>query len=124
MNFNFVCVAGNLTRTPELRTTNSGTSVCDLRLAVNTKRGQTEETLYIDVIAWGATAETCCKYLEKGRNVAVKGRLKDDSWENKEGQKVNKTVIVSDEVNFGHNPNKSQAQLEPEPEQETTAAPF
>jgi|LULM01.1.fsa_nt_gb single-strand DNA-binding protein len=122
MNFNFVCVAGNLTKTPELRTTNSGTSVCDLRLAVNTKRGQAEETLYIDVIAWGATAETCCKYLEKGRNIAVKGRLKDDSWENKDGQKVNKTVIVSDEVNFGHNPNKPQAQLETE--QETTAAPF
>jgi single-strand DNA-binding protein len=122
MNFNFVCVAGNLTQTPELRTTNSGKSVCDLRLAVNTKRGPTEETLYIDVIVWGVTAETCCKYLAKGRNVAVKGRLKDDSWENKEGQKVSKTVIVSDDVIFGHNPNKSEPQLETE--QETTTTPF
>ena len=120
MNFNSVCVAGNLTQDPELRTTNGGTSVCELRLAMNTRRKDTEETLFIDVTVWGAQAETCCKYLSKGRNVAVKGRLKDDSWENKEGNKVNKTIIVADEVTFGSNPKSEEAQLEVE----TAESPF
>ena len=121
MIFNFACVAGNLTQDPELRTTNGGTSVTELRLAINTRRKDTEETLFIDVTVWGAQAETCCKYLKKGRNVAVKGRLKDDSWENKEGNRVNKTVIIADDVTFGSNPNKEEPQLE---ETETVEAPF
>ena len=121
MNFNFACVAGNLTQDPELRTTNGGTSVTELRLAINTRRKDTEETLFIDVTVWGAQAETCCKYLKKGRNVAVKGRLKDYSWENKEGNRVNKTVIIADHVTFVYNPNKEEPQLE---ETETVEAPF
>ena len=122
MNFNFACVAGNLTQDPELRTTGGGTSVTELRLAINTRRKDTEETLFIDVTVWGALAETCCKYLKKGRNIAVKGRLKDDSWENKEGNRVNKTVIIADDVTFGSNPNKEEPQLETETE--TAEAPF
>ncbi len=88
-NVNVVVVTGNLTRDPELRSTPGGTSVCKLRVAVNSRRknGQTGEWVdkpnYFDVIVWGAQGENCANYLSKGRPVAVEGRLDWREWEQK-----------------------------------------
>src|SRR5215213_473982 len=79
-NINRVVLTGNLTRDPELRNTPSGTAVCSLRIACNTRRkdgsGQwVDKPNYFDVTVWGAQGENCAQYLQKGRPVAVDGRL-------------------------------------------------
>ena len=90
-NVNVVVITGNLTRDPELRSTGGGTSVCELRVAVNSRRkdGQTGEWVdkpnYFDVTVWGAQGENCANYLAKGRPVAVEGRLDWREWEAKDG---------------------------------------
>ncbi len=90
-NVNVVVITGNLTRDPELRHLGSGTAVCKLRVAVNSRRkdGQTGEWVdkpnYFDVTVWGAQGENCANYLSKGRPVAVEGRLDWREWEDQGG---------------------------------------
>src|ERR1700694_5353909 len=80
-NLNVVVLTGNLTRDPELRSLPSGTSVCDMRVAVNTRRKNSasgdweDKPNYFDVKVWGAQGENCARFLSKGRPVAVQGRL-------------------------------------------------
>jgi single-strand DNA-binding protein len=104
-NINRVVLTGNLTRDPELRTTPSGTSVCGLRIACNTRRkdssGQwVDKPNYFDVTVWGAQGENCAQYLSKGRPVAVDGRLEWREWEDKEGNKRQAVDIIADSVQF------------------------
>jgi single-strand DNA-binding protein len=105
-NVNRVVITGNLTKDPELRSTPSGTSVCKLRVAVNSRRkdGATGEWVdkpnYFDVTVWGAQGENCANYLSKGRPVAVDGRLDWREWETQEGQKRQAVEIVADSVQF------------------------
>src|SRR4029079_15806645 len=74
---NVVVITGNLTRDPELRHTGGGTAVCELRVAVNSRRKNGQEWVdkpnYFDVVVWGAQGENCANYLSKGRPVAVEG---------------------------------------------------
>jgi len=114
-NINVVAITGNLTRDPELRSTPSGTSVCKLRVAVNSRRkdGQSGEWIdkpnYFDVTVWGAQGENCANYLSKGRPVAVEGRLDWREWETQDGQKRQAVEIIANSVQFlgsrGDNPN-------------------
>jgi single-strand DNA-binding protein len=105
-NVNVVVVTGNLTRDPELRSTPSGTSICKLRVAVNTRRkdGQTGEWVdkpnYFDVTVWGAQGENCANYLSKGRPVAIEGRLDWREWDDKEGNKRQGVEIIANSVQF------------------------
>jgi len=105
-NINRVVLTGNLTRDPELRSTPSGTSVCGLRLACNTRRkdasGQwVEKPNFFDVTVWGAQGENCAKYLSKGRPVALDGRLEWEEWEAKDGSGKRSSVkIIADSVQF------------------------
>ena len=105
-NINRVTITGNLTKDPELRSTPSGTSVCKLRVAVNSRRkdGASGEWVdkpnYFDVTVWGAQGENCANYLSKGRPVAVDGRLDWREWENQEGQKRQAIEIIADNVQF------------------------
>lgn len=105
-SYNRVVLIGNLTRDPEYKQLTSGQAVCRLGLAVNRqfKNRQTgnlvQEVCYIDVDVWGAQAESCRQYLQKGRAVLVEGRLKLDSWEDANGQSRNKHSIVADRVVF------------------------
>jgi len=104
-NINRVVLTGNLTRDPELRNTPSGTSVCGLRVACNTRRkdgsGQwVDKPNYFDVTVWGAQGENCAQYLQKGRPVAVDGRLEWREWEDKEGNKRQAVDIIADSVQF------------------------
>jgi len=106
-NVNVVVITGNLTRDPELRHTGGGTAVCELRVAVNSRRkdGQTGEWVdkpnYFDVTVWGAQGENCATYLAKGRPVAVEGRLDWREWEAKDGSGKRQAVsIVANSVQF------------------------
>jgi single-strand DNA-binding protein len=104
-NINRVVMTGNLTRDPELRSTPSGTSVCSLRLACNTRRkgasGEWEDKPnYFDVTVWGQQGENCARFLSKGRPIALDGRLEWREWETKEGQKRQTVDIIADSVQF------------------------
>ena len=105
-SYNKVLLMGNLTRDPEVRYTPKGTALANLGIAVNrvwtTESGeQKEEVTFVDIEVWGRQAETAGQYLSKGRPVFVEGRLKLDSWEDKEsGQKRNKLKVVAERVQF------------------------
>jgi single-strand DNA-binding protein len=104
-NINVVVVTGNLTRDPELRQLQSGTSVCKMRIAVNTRRkGQDgnweDKPNYFDVTVWGAQGENCASYLSKGRPVAINGRLEWREWEGQDGNKRQSVEIIADTVQF------------------------
>jgi single-strand DNA-binding protein len=105
-NINVVVITGNLTRDPELRSTGGGTPVCELRVAVNSRRkdgsGQwVDKPNYFDVTVWGAQGENCANYLSKGRPVAVEGRLDWREWEAKDGSGQRQAVsIIANSVQF------------------------
>jgi single-strand DNA-binding protein len=105
-NVNVAVITGNLTRDPELRSLPSGTSVCKLRVAVNSRRkdGASGEWVdkpnYFDVTVWGAQGENCSTYLSKGRPVAVQGRLDWREWEAEGGGKRQAVEIIADSVQF------------------------
>ncbi|MCS7089492.1 MAG: single-stranded DNA-binding protein [Verrucomicrobiota bacterium] len=105
-SFNKVILAGNLTRDPELRYTPKGTAIARLGLAVN-RRWRTDtgelkdETTFVDVDAYGKTAETIAQYLKKGRAILIEGRLRYDTWEDKQtGQKRSKLSVVLENFSF------------------------
>jgi len=105
-NINRVVLVGNLTRDPEMKHLPSGTALCPLRIAVNTRRkdesGQwTDKPNYFDVSVWGAQGESCAQYLAKGRPVAIDGRLEWREWEATDGSGKRQAVeIVADNVQF------------------------
>ena len=113
-NINRVILTGNLTSDPELRSLPSGTSVCKLRLAVNTRRkdGPSGEWVdkpnYFDVTVWGAQGENCARYLAKGRGVAVDGRLEWREYQDQQGNKRQATDIVADTIQFLSGPRDDQ----------------
>jgi single-strand DNA-binding protein len=104
-NINRVVLVGNLTRDPEVRQTPSGTSVCSLRIAVNSRRrdesGQwTDKPNYFSISVFGNQAESCAQYLSKGRPVAIDGRLDWREWQTQDGQKREAVEIVAESVQF------------------------
>jgi single-strand DNA-binding protein len=98
-SYNKVILMGGLTRDPELKDAN-GTAVCDISLAVSEKYKDKEYTTYVDIVAWGKTAELCAQYLAKGRQILVDGRLQLDQWENQQGEKRSKLRVRADRVQF------------------------
>ena len=106
-NFNKVIIAGNLTRDPELRYTPKGTAVARITLAVNrtytsSEGGEKkEEVSFVDVDIWGRQAEVISQYMKKGRPLLVEGRLKQDTWEDKNTkQKQSKLKVVLESFSF------------------------
>ena len=104
-NINRVVLVGNLTKDPELRQTPSGTSVCKLRIAVNTRQkdstGQwVDKPNYFDVTVWGNQGESCAQYLTKGRPVGVDGRLDWREWDAQDGTKRQAVEIIAESVQF------------------------
>jgi single-strand DNA-binding protein len=105
-NFNKVILAGNLTRDPELRYTPKGTAVAEFGVAVNrnwrTESGENrEEILFVDIVAYARTAEVIGQYFKKGRPILIDGRLKLDTWEDKQsGQKRSKHRVVLEGFQF------------------------
>jgi len=105
-SFNKVILAGNLTHDPELRYTPKGTAVAQVRLAVNrvynTESGEKkEEVTYVDIDAFGRQAEVISQYLKKGRPILVEGRLRYQTWEDKQtAQKRSKLSVVLEGFQF------------------------
>jgi single-strand DNA-binding protein len=134
-SFNKAIVMGNLTRDVELRHIPSGTAVADIGVAVNDRKKVgdewVDETTFVDVTLWGRTAEVAAEYLSKGSPVFVEGKLKQDSWEDKEsGQKRSKIKIVADRMQLvggkSDAPTAGQSRQQPAPQQSSTEdlAPF
>ena len=105
-NINRVVLVGNLTRDPELRHTPSGTAVCSLRLAVNTRRKDgatgewTEKPNYFDITVWGSQGENCAQYLAKGRPVGIDGRLEWREWQAQDGTNRQSVEIIAENTQF------------------------
>lgn len=94
---------GNLTRDPELATTNSGVSVCRFSLAVTRNFSNADgerETDFLNIIVWRGQAENCHKYLKKGSKCAVTGSIQTRSYDAQDGSKRYVTEIVADNVEF------------------------
>lgn len=105
-SLNKVLLLGNLTRDPELRYTPSGTPVASFGLAMNrtwrdANGQQVEDTTFVDVTAFGSTADTISRYCRKGRSLFIEGRLKLDTWEDKQtGQRRNKLSVIVENFQF------------------------
>jgi len=100
---NRIVLVGRLTRDPELRYTPNGRAVTSFSLAVNRRFSNQQgerEVDFIDIVAWGKTAETCANHLQKGRLVGVEGRLQVRSYETQDGQKRKAAEVVADNVAF------------------------
>ena len=105
-NLNKVMLMGNLTKDPEIKYTPKGTAIANFGIAVNrnysTDTGEKrEEVTFIDIEAWGRTAEIIGEYFKKGRPIYVEGRLKLDTWDDKQtGQKKSKLRVVAESFEF------------------------
>ena len=102
---NRIILMGRLTRDPELRHTQSGTSVASFSLAVDrdfkSRDGGERATDFIDIVAWRSTAEFVVKYFTKGRMAVVEGRLQIRDWTDREGGKRRSAEVIADNVYFG-----------------------
>lgn len=113
MNLNKVIIVGRMAHDPELKTTQSGTSVCSFSVATSRvwtdKSGQKqEEAEFHNVVAWGKTAEVASQYLTKGQLVAIEGRLMTRKWEDKTGNTRYSTEIICERLQLGPKPAPKQ----------------
>lgn len=105
-SFNKIILIGNLTRDPELRYTPKGSAIAKIGIAVNriwkSESGEKkEEVTFVDIDAFGRTAENCAQYVKKGSLILIEGRLKLDQWDDKAtGQKRSKLGVVAESVQF------------------------
>lgn len=102
---NRVVMIGNLTQDPELKYTQTGTARTRFSIAINRKYKDREgnlqdDTTFVPIVVWGPQAENCANYLSKGRQVAVEGRLRIDSFETEEGERRKVAEVVADSVQF------------------------
>lgn len=97
---NKVFLSGNLTRDPELKTTQSGKSY--VRVGIAVKRPYVKDAVdFFNLVAWDKTAEVLAKWFAKGSRAIVEGRLQTGSYENKDGVKINTVEIIVENVEFG-----------------------
>jgi len=104
-SINRVVLLGHLTRNPRLSHTPSGKTVCDFGLALNRRwldlNGDArQETTFVDVTAWNQQAEVIGEYCQKGRPIAVEGRLEQERWETPAGEKRSRLKVVAQRVTF------------------------
>lgn len=117
MNLNKVFLIGRLTRNPEIRTTNSGQTVCVFGLATNRiwidqNKQKQEKTEFHNIVLWGRLAEIASQYLAKGNLVFIEGRIQTRSWQDNEGNKRYTTEIVADNIQLGPKGVFAQSQTE------------
>jgi single-strand DNA-binding protein len=102
-SFNKVILIGNMTADPELKQTQTGTSVCSFSIAVNrrfSKNEQGQTVDFINIVAWRQSADFVCRYFKKGNPILVCGQLQTGTWTYNQGQKRYATEVVADEVSF------------------------
>lgn len=124
---NKAILVGRLVRDPELRQTQSGTSVasftvaCDRRYA---RKGEERQADFINCVAWGAAADFVCNYFEKGMRIALDGRIQVRSYDDQSGNKRYVTEVIAENVEFAQSKNEgSAAQAPNQPAQQKPAAP-
>ena len=104
-SINQVILMGRLTRDPEVRTTSTGKTITSFSIAVD-RGGQEDAADFFDVTAWEKLGELVSQYLSKGRRCLVQGRLRQDSWDDKEtGKKRTRVEVVATDVTFLDGPN-------------------
>lgn len=109
---NKAILMGRLTRDPELKSTNSGISVCTFTVAVDRRfksASGERETDFIPIVTWRQTADFVAKYFQKGARVALVGSIQVRSWDDKEGNKRYTTEVIADEVYFADSKNSSDS---------------
>ena len=93
-------IIGNLTNDPEIRSTQTGKSVCTFTIAVNRKKVSEPQTDFFRINAWGNLADVCARFLSKGKKVAIIGELQARTYEDKQGKTRLSLDVVADEVEF------------------------
>lgn len=128
MSLNHVFLQGRLVRDVELRSTQSGTSVATLTIAVDrdyARDGASDKTDFVNVVCWKQTAEFASKYMQKGSMVVVSGRLESRKWEDKNGNKRTEWEVVADRLYFGESKrNNNDSSFQPPQAQNVNAADF
>lgn len=130
MSFQKIIVMGNLGKNPELRETQSGKAVANFSVATNefrsTNGGEREKvTEWHNIVAWDRTAENVAKYLKKGSQCLVEGRIQTRSWEDRDGNKRYTTEIVANNVQFiGRKGDLDETQASTEADGPTDDMPF
>ena len=99
---NKVFLIGRLSRDPELRHTTSGMAVCQINVAISrpVSQGRDPETDFINVVVWNKQAENVARYLSKGRQIAVEGRIQTRNYDNNEGKRTYVTEVIASNVEF------------------------
>lgn len=124
---NVITLSGRLTKDPELRKTQDGTSVCSITLAcerdIKSANGN-RATDFIDVVAWRQTAEFVAKYFAKGSLLSCTGRLEIREWTDREGNKRRNAEVLADHVYFGSAKQTTEKTLEPAEEVDDGDLPF
>lgn len=121
---NKVILHGRLARDVDLRTTNSGKSVAQVNLAVN-RRGKDGGADFIPLVIWGQLAETFARYLSKGREVLVEGRMQVRNYDDKNGNKRYVTEVVVETFDFcGNSSNNDNSAPPPPPDNSNLDAAF
>lgn len=130
-SINQVILMGRLTRDPEMRTTTTGKSIASFSLAVD-RQGQDDQADFFDITAWEKLGELVNQYLSKGRRCLVQGRLRQDSWDDKEtGKKRSRVEVVATDVTFldsasdnsGSNASISSSSAQPRSKKSDDVAP-
>ena len=99
---NKVFLIGRLSRDPELRHTTSGTAVCQINVAISrpVTQGSEPQTDFINVVVWNKQAENVARYLSKGRQIAIEGRIQTRNYDNNEGKRTYVTEVIASNVEF------------------------
>lgn len=100
---NVVAIMGRLVSDPELKTTNSGTSVCSFRIACDrsyVSKGEERKADFIDIVAWRQAAEFVCKYFQKGSLIAIEGSLQTRQYKDKQDNNRTAVEVLASHVNF------------------------
>lgn len=107
-SINQVILMGRLTRDPEQRTTTTGKTIASFSIAVD-RAGQDDQADFFDITAWEKLGELAVQYLAKGRRVLVQGRLRQDSWDDKEtGKKRSRIEVTATDITFLDGPSDGQ----------------
>lgn len=117
-NFNMAIIEGRLTRDPEVLYTQKGTALCKFSIANNSSFYKDdelqEEVNFIEITTWSKLAEQCGEYLKKGRRVIVNGRIKQNKWEDNEGNSHSRLVVVGNQVHFLDSKKELEEKMEKE----------
>lgn len=122
---NKAIMLGRLTKEPEVRQTQTDKVVCSFTIAVNRKFKDGDITAdFFNVVAWNKLGEFCGKYFQKGRQVAIVGRLQNRSWEDTEGKKHYETQIIADECYFADSKPNEQSEKHESTFEDDNSLPF